>query len=186
MWLVVGLGNPGAEYAATRHNIGAMAIEHWASSAGTKLTKSKQAQALTATVRLGDESVLLAFPTTFMNASGGAVKALLNYYKVELDHLIVIHDEIDLDFARLRVKFGGGDNGHNGLRSIRSALSGEYFRARLGVGRPDGPMDPAAYVLKNFSKSEQKDLAEFVDRGVDAVQCLISSGLEQTQGRYNG
>lgn len=186
MWLVVGLGNPGPEYSGTRHNIGAMAVDLWATAEGAKLTRSKQAQALVATVRLGSESVVLAFPTTFMNLSGAAVKALANYYKVDLDHLIVLHDELDLDFQTLRIKTGGGDNGHNGLKSIRSALGPDYFRVRLGIGRPPGSQDPAAFVLRPFAKTERADLDEFLQRAVDSTQCLITDGLAVTQGRFNG
>lgn len=186
MWLVVGLGNPGAEYANTRHNIGAIAVERWAQSANEKLKRTKQAQALTASVRVADQSVVLAFPQTFMNASGAAVSGLAKFYKVDVDHIIVLHDELDIAFGTIRLKLGGGDNGHNGLRSIRSAMGGgEWYRARLGIGRPPGLMDPAAFVLRQFRKEEAKELDDFCIQARLAVESLIAEGLATAQGRFN-
>ena len=130
--------------------------------------------------------LVLVEPLSFMNESGGPVKALMSFYGIDTDRLIVVHDELDLPFAALRVKFGGGDNGHNGLKSIRRATgTGDFLRVRAGIGRPPGRQDPAAFVLKPFSSSERRDLPEFVDRCADAVESLVSEGLERTQNRFN-
>lgn len=185
-WMVVGLGNPGPEYAKTRHNIGAIAVEDWCRRQGWKLSRSKKAMALVAEGRLGDARVVVVNPLTYMNNSGAAVKALMSFYKVDQEHLVVLHDELDIDFTTMRLKRGGGDNGHNGLRSIRSALdSGEWLRVRLGIGRPPGSQDPAVFVLKPFASAETKQLPEFIDRAGDAVETLIAAGLESAQGRFN-
>lgn len=185
MWLIVGLGNPGSEYSATRHNIGAMVVEQWARNSGG-LSRNKKLQALTATARLGSESLLLAFPQTFMNNSGRSVASIMSFYKVDPEQLVVLHDELDIDFGTMRLKLGGGDNGHNGLRSIRSAIgTGDFHRVRLGIGRPPGQMDPAAYVLRSFSKSEADGLGEFCDRAAAATELLITDGLAAAQGRFN-
>ncbi|MCX6402866.1 MAG: aminoacyl-tRNA hydrolase [Actinobacteria bacterium] len=186
VWLVVGLGNPGPEYVKTRHNIGAIALEVWAARLGLKFTRHKKAQAFVAEGRFADDRVILVFPQTYMNQSGAAVKALMNFYKIETDKLIVLHDELDIDFATTRIKLGGGDNGHNGLRSIRSATdTGDWLRVRLGIGRPPGQMDPAAYVLKPFASAENKELALFNEEVCDAIEVLITKGLDEAQNRYN-
>ena len=185
MWLIVGLGNPGSEYASTRHNIGAIAVTQWAQELGG-LSRNKKLQALTATVRLGQESAMLAFPQTFMNNSGSSVASLMSFYKVPPEQVVVLHDELDLPFATIRLKLGGGDNGHNGLRSIRSAIgTGEFHRLRMGIDRPSGALDPAAYVLRAFAKSEAGDIEDFCERAIDATQLLISDGLAAAQGRFN-
>jgi len=185
-WLVVGLGNPGPEYAKTRHNIGAMAIESWAARLGWRLSRNKKAQAFTAEGRVGSDKVVLALPQTYMNQSGSPVKALMDYYKIDPLHVIVLHDELDIPFETLRLKLGGGDNGHNGLRSIRSSTgTGDWYRVRLGIGRPPGQQDPSAFVLKAFSSAEAKLLDVFCDRAADAVESLMGSGLEIAQSRYN-
>lgn len=185
MWLIVGLGNPGTEYAATRHNIGAMVLERWSAPSGG-LSRDKKHKALTLSSRLGTESLLLAFPQNFMNNSGASVASLMSFYKVTAENLIVLHDELDLPFGSLRMKLGGGDNGHNGLRSIRSAIgTGEFYRVRLGIDRPAGQMDPAAYVLRAFSKNEASELPEFCDRAQSATEHLITDGLAAAQGRFN-
>lgn len=185
MWLIVGLGNPGSEYASTRHNIGAMAVERWAAESGG-LSRSKKQQALTAALRLGAQSLVLALPQTFMNNSGAAVAALVSFYKVDPVQVVVLHDELDLPFGSLRLKLGGGDNGHNGLRSIRSALgTGDFHRVRMGIDRPPGPMDPAAYVLRAFAKAEATELDDFCGRAIAATQALITDGLAAAQGRFN-
>ena len=186
VWLVVGLGNPGPEYVKTRHNIGAIALEVWADRLGLKFSRHKKAQAFVAEGRFGEHRVILVFPQTFMNQSGAAVKALMNFYKIDVNHLIVLHDELDIDFATIRMKLGGGDNGHNGLRSIRSATgTGDWLRVRLGIGRPPGQMDAASYVLKAFGSADQKELAVFNEEVCDALEVLISKGLEEAQNRYN-
>ncbi len=185
-WLVVGLGNPGPTYALNRHNIGARVISALAESAGASLGKHKRAQALTAEIKISENLVVLAQPTSFMNESGGPTKALANFYKVDSQHIIVLHDELDIDLGTIRVKFGGGDNGHNGLKSIRKSLTtGDWYRIRLGIGRPPGTQDPADFVLKNFSASEQSAVNELIDRGADATRLLITTSLTETQNRFN-
>jgi PTH1 family peptidyl-tRNA hydrolase len=136
--------------------------------------------------RLGGARVVLAKPRTYMNDSGGPVSALLDFFKVPLDRLVVVHDELDLPFSGLRLKLGGGDNGHNGLKSIRRSLgSGEFHRVRIGIGRPPGRMDPATFVLRDFSATERKELGYQVDRAADAAQALVSQGLERAQNTFN-
>lgn len=189
-WLIAGLGNPGPEYAATRHNIGFLVVDALAERAGVKLARHKRAHALAAEAKVGlpgaMHRLVLVEPLSFMNESGGPVKALLSFYGIEADRLIVVHDELDLPFAALRVKMGGGDNGHNGLKSIRRALgTGDFLRVRAGIGRPPGRQDPAAFVLKPFASAERRELPEFVDRCADAVESLMSDGLERTQNRFN-
>jgi len=189
-WLVAGLGNPGPEYAATRHNIGFLVVDALAERADVKLARHKRAHTLAAEAKVGAPGsmhrLVLAEPLSFMNESGGPVKALMSFYGIDADRLIVVHDELDLPFADLRVKFGGGDNGHNGLKSIRRATgTGDFLRVRAGIGRPPGRQDPAAFVLKPFSASERRDLPEFVDRCADAVESLVFEGLERTQNRFN-
>ncbi len=179
-WLVVGLGNPGPEYAATRHNIGAMVVDQIAEDVRAPLARHKRAHAVCAEAKLGVPGsmtgMVLARPLTFMNTSGGPVAALMAFYGIEPDHLVVVHDELDIPFAALRVKFGGGDNGHNGLKSIRKSLgSGDFFRIRMGIGRPPGRQDPADFVLKPFGSTERKDLPDLVQRGADAVESLCDT-----------
>ncbi len=189
-WLVAGLGNPGPEYAATRHNIGFMVADELATRTGGRLARHKRAHALAAEVKVGGRGSAggcgRCDAVSFMNECGGPVTALMDFYGVDPDHLIVVHDELDLDFDALRVKLGGGDNGHNGLKSIRRSLgTGDFLRVRAGIGRPPGRQDPAAFVLKPFSAAERADLPTFVARCADAVESLMASGLERTQYQYN-
>jgi len=185
-WLVVGLGNPGPTYASTRHNIGAMVIDELARRSGSKLSRHKRAVAEVAEVRLDGIQAILVKPMSFMNTSGGPVKALATFYKIPLEHIIVLHDELDIPLAAIRIKSGGGDNGHNGLKSIRSAFgSGEWLRVRLGIGRPPGQQDPADFVLKPFGGAQAVDVAELCDNGADAVVSLMTHGLVPTQNRFN-
>jgi peptidyl-tRNA hydrolase, PTH1 family len=188
-WLLIGLGNPGEEYEKTRHNVGAMLAAHMAATAGTNFTSHKS-RANVAEFRLGvggdAPALVVATLRCYMNESGGPTKSLADFYKISGDHIIIAHDELDIPFHSTRVKFGGGDNGHNGLKSITSALgSGDYFRIRLGIGRPPGQQDPADFVLKPFSSVERKSLDEFLTTGADAVESLIQSGLEKTQQNFN-
>ncbi|MDR1450451.1 MAG: aminoacyl-tRNA hydrolase [Propionibacteriaceae bacterium] len=195
-WLVVGLGNPGPAYAGHRHNIGAMAAAELARR-GRGVRKSQRLlKADTADIKVGEagagavggdlDRVVLARTRTYMNESGVPVRALLGHLKLRPDHLIVIHDELDLDFDRLKVKYGGGDNGHNGLKSIRAmARTGEYYRVRAGIGRPAGPIDVSDWVLSNFNRSEVSSLPGLVGRAADATESLIRQGLDATQQRYN-
>lgn len=189
-WLIVGLGNPGPEYAATRHNVGAMVVDLIAERTSSRMGRHKRAHAQAAEGRFGlpgaQAHIVLATPMSYMNESGGPVKALMSFYGVTPDRMVVVHDELDIPFSTLRVKFGGGDNGHNGLRSIRKAIgSGDFFRIRVGIGRPPGRQDPAEYVLRPFAAAERKDLPELLDRGADATECVVVEGLEQAQNRFN-
>jgi len=189
-WLVVGLGNPGPEYASTRHNIGAMSASLLAEQCSARMARHKRAHAQAAEAKIGlpgaMQSVVIVVPLSYMNESGGPVKSLLSFYGIEPDRMIVAHDELDIPFSSLRVKFGGGDNGHNGLKSIRKALgTGDFFRVRLGIGRPPGRQDPADFVLKPFGSTERKELPDLVTRGADAIESLVVNGLEITQNRFN-
>jgi PTH1 family peptidyl-tRNA hydrolase len=196
-WLLVGLGNPGPTYASHRHNAGYLVVEELARRAGVRFTGAGQLRAevaqtrLTASGGLGGvgaeaEQIVLLKPRTFMNESGAAVGKALAYYRIPPERLVVIHDELDIDFGQLRLKFGGGDNGHNGLKSIRRSLgTGDYFRARFGVGRPPGRQDPADYVLSNFPTSASEDVAVEVSRCADAVEALLTVGLDAAQSRFN-
>ena len=188
-WLVVGLGNPGEKYAATRHNIGAMVVDELASRHGVKFSSHKSRCDIAGyKLGIGDQmhSIILAKSHSYMNESGGPIKALAQFYSVEPATIIVLHDELDIAFATIRSKVGGGDNGHNGLKSLSSAFNTpDYFRVRLGIGRPPGTQDPADFVLKTFSSVEKKELPEFISRGGDVVESLVTDGLERTQSRFN-
>ena len=188
-WLVVGLGNPGDQYAATRHNIGQMVIDELARRHSVKFSSHKSRTDIAAFklgVGIDAHSVIIGKSKSYMNETGGPVKALANFYSVEPEKVIALHDELDIPFAAIRTKLAGGDNGHNGLKSMTSSFgTPNYYRIRLGIGRPMGQQDPADFVLKAFSKVEQKDLAEFIDRGADVVESLISRGLEATQSAFN-
>ncbi|CAB4749972.1 unannotated protein [freshwater metagenome] len=188
-WLVVGLGNPGDQYAATRHNVGQMVIDQLVRRHSLKLSSHKSRTDIAAyKLGVGDSahSIIVAKSKSYMNETGGPIKALANFYSIEPENIIALHDELDIAFATIRSKLGGGDNGHNGLKSMTSAFNTpDYYRVRLGIGRPMGQQDPADFVLKAFSKVEQKDLAEFIDRGADVVESLISQGLERTQTAFN-
>ena len=204
-WLVVGLGNPGPTYAGNRHNVGAMAARELASrhDAGAlavgrlgrrsaepaRFKAHPRARALVDEVRLGGPGgprVVLAVPTTFMNESGGPVASLLAYHSVDLEHLIVVHDELDIPAGDIRLKRGGGEGGHNGLRSVSRSLSTkDYLRVRVGIGRPPGRMDPADFVLRDFSPSERTELPFVLDEAADAVEALVTEGLVAAQQRFH-
>jgi len=187
-FLVVGLGNPGPTYRGNRHNVGFMVLGVLAERVGGRFSKHK-ARADVIEGRFGPPPaprVVLAEPRSYMNESGGPVAGLCGFYKIPVERLVVVHDELDLPYGSLRLKRGGGDNGHNGLRSItRSLGSREYLRVRFGIGRPPGRMDPADYVLRDFSPAERKDLDYNVDRAADAVETLVRDGLEAAQNSYN-
>ena len=186
-WLVVGLGNPGPRYADTPHNVGWLVIDELASRTGTGLASSRRARAFSGQTRLDHHPVVLVKPADFMNNSGGPTKALLRYYHAGLDRLIVVHDELDLPPHVLRLKAGGGDNGHNGLRSLRQSLgSGDYLLVRVGVGRPVGRQDPADYLLRPSPRAVRAELPTTVSRAADAVEALIGSGLAAAQNSFNG
>lgn len=188
-WLIIGLGNPGPEYENTRHNIGAMVVSQMAQTAKAKFSSHK-ARANVAEFRMGvgveAPSLILATLRCYMNESGGPTKALADFYKIKGDHIIIAHDELDIPYQAIRVKFGGGDNGHNGLKSITSALgSGDYFRLRLGIGRPPASQSPADFVLKPFSSAERKTMEEYLITGAQATESLVQYGLEKTQQNFN-
>ncbi|GAA3200789.1 aminoacyl-tRNA hydrolase [Actinocorallia longicatena] len=185
LWLVVGLGNPGPNYAGNRHNAGFMVLDLLAERVRGSF-RSHKSRCDVVEGRLGAVRVVLAKPRSYMNESGGPVKAVRDFYKVPTERLVVVHDELDIEFGAIRLKKGGGDNGHNGLRSItRSIGDKEYSRLRFGVGRPPGRMDAAAFVLKDFSTAERKELPLFVDRAADAVESLAEKGLEATQNVFH-
>ena len=185
LWLVAGLGNPGPSYAGNRHNAGFMVLDALAARVGGKF-KAHRSRADVIEGRLGGTRVILAKPRGYMNESGGPVKGLRDFYKVPVERLVVVHDELDIPYGAVRLKQGGGDNGHNGLRSITKSLGDkDYLRVRFGVGRPPGRMDPAAFVLKDFSATERKDLELDVDRAADAVEALLSQGLAAAQNTFH-
>ncbi len=184
-WLVVGLGNPGPEYAGTRHNAGHMVADLLAERMGARF-KAHRTPNEVADGRLAGIPVTLAKPRTYMNVSGGPVAAIAAFYKIPPERIVVVHDELDVPFGAVRLKLGGGDNGHNGLRSITQALgTNEYHRARFGIGRPPGRMDAAAFVLRDFSAAERKELPLLTDRGADAVETLLSKGLAAAQNTFH-
>jgi PTH1 family peptidyl-tRNA hydrolase len=183
-WIVIGLGNPGSEYELTRHNIGAMVVNQLAIQNGAKFSNHKS-RANVAQFKVAGISVVAATLRCYMNESGGPTKSLTDYFKVKSDHLIVIHDELDIPFQAIRLKQGGGDNGHNGLKSVTGVLGPEYFRIRMGIGRPIGRQDPADYVLKPFSAEERKELPNLIDNGVSATISLITNGLQKAQSEFN-
>jgi PTH1 family peptidyl-tRNA hydrolase len=191
VWLVVGLGNPGPKYAGTRHNVGYLVVDELARRMGGPLRAHKSGRAEVLEGRLAPPGqpaakVVLGRARGYMNELGGPVKALATFYGVEPDHVIAIHDALGIAFGTLRIELGGGDNGHHGLRSMRSSLgTGDFHRVRAGIGRPPGRQDPADFVLGNYSAAERKELPFQVDAAADAVQCLIEQGLAETQQRFN-
>ncbi|KAB1937044.1 aminoacyl-tRNA hydrolase [Micromonospora sp. ALFpr18c] len=188
-WLVVGLGNPGREYAGNRHNVGFMVADLLAGRVGARFGRHKRAVAEVAEGRLGfgGPKLVLAKPLTYMNLSGGPVAALAQFYKVPAAQVVAVHDELDIGFGQVRIKCGGGEGGHNGLRSMSKSLgTKDYVRVRFGVGRPPGRQDPADYVLSDFSAAERKELDFLVDRAADVVESVIVKGVEPTQNLYHG
>ncbi|MFL5767361.1 MAG: aminoacyl-tRNA hydrolase [Actinomycetota bacterium] len=185
-WLVAGLGNPGDKYRSTRHNAGAMVVELLAERAGERFRKARFVPADVAETHMGGERVLLAKSHRFMNETGPSFASVAKKNSVPPEKLIAVHDEIDLPFGSLRVKQGGSTAGHNGLKSLVSALrSEEFLRVRVGVGRPSGRGDPINYVLKPFSKDQLPDVPLLLDDAADAVESLIEKGLERTQDTFN-
>jgi len=190
VWLVVGLGNPGPRYAGTRHNIGQVVVDQLAG--GQRFTSSR-AQAVVCETRIGTAPggapgprAVLAKPTTYMNVSGSPVAGLARYFGVDVEHVVVVHDELDIDLGRLKLKRGGGEGGHNGLRSVSQSLgSKDYVRVRCGIGRPPGRQDPADYVLTGFAKREQTEVDLLVGDAADAVETVVTEGLEAAQLRFH-
>ena len=184
-WLVIGLGNPGPQYVANRHNAGYLVAEILADRVDGNF-KSHKCRADVVETRFGDDRVVLAKPRSYMNESGGPVTALRDFFKVPVERIVVVHDELDLPFGAIRIKLGGGDNGHNGLKSLRRSLgSGEFHRVRLGIGRPPGRQDPADWVLRDWSSTERKDIDLHLERSADAVETVIADGLAAAQNTYN-
>jgi PTH1 family peptidyl-tRNA hydrolase len=185
-WLVIGLGNPDDEYAGTRHNAGAMVVARLAERAGAKLKRSRN-RAQVAEIRDGEQRVVLARPTSYVNESGGPASLLARWYKTPVERIIVVHDEIDLAAGKLQLRRGGGTAGHNGLKDIVKALgSPEFLRVRIGVGRPPGRQDPADYVLQPIGKRQAEDFAVLLERAADATMDLVHLPLERAQDRHNG
>lgn len=184
--LVVGLGNPGPQYAKTRHNVGFMVADLLAARMGAAFKVHKRSGAEIVTGRLGHRPIVLAKPRTYMNESGRHVGPLANFYSVAPGDVIVIHDELDVDFGRIRLKLGGGEGGHNGLRSIANALGTKNFqRVRIGIGRPPGRKDPAAFVLETFSTPERPEIPVICEQAADATELLIEIGLEPAQNQVH-
>ncbi|WP_237198670.1 aminoacyl-tRNA hydrolase [Rothia nasimurium] len=187
-WLIVGLGNPGPEYAATRHNIGQMVLDELANTVGGNFKKHSKARAQVLEGRLGvgGVKVVLAKPLTYMNVSGGPVSALAQFYGIDPEKIIVVHDELDIPFDSIKLKIGGGEGGHNGLRDISKALGTKnYYRVRTGIGRPPGQMQTADFVLKPFTTAEKKDLPFLISNAADATEMLIKEGLLATQQSFH-
>ncbi|AOY72204.1 aminoacyl-tRNA hydrolase [Arthrobacter sp. TES] len=186
-WLIVGLGNPGSEYSGNRHNVGQMVLDELASRIGGKFKVHKsRAQVVEGRMGIGGPRVVLAKPMTYMNVSGGPVSALAKFFDVAPDHVIAVHDEIDIPFNTVKLKIGGGEGGHNGLRDISKALATkDYLRVRVGVGRPPGRMDTADFVLRDFATPEKKDLPFLLDEAADAVELLITEGLLSAQQKHH-
>ncbi len=184
-WIIVGLGNPGPEYAGNRHNAGRMVVDLLAERISARFKAHRTRNDL-AEGRLAGQPVTLARPHSYMNLSGGPVAALVKFYKSAPERVVVIHDELDIPFGVVRLKLGGGDNGHNGLRSVTSSLgTRDYYRVRFGIGRPPGRLEPASYVLRDFSPAERKDLPFAIDRCADATEALISKGLTEAQNTFH-
>jgi PTH1 family peptidyl-tRNA hydrolase len=186
-WLIVGLGNPGAEYSRNRHNVGQMVLDELADRAGGtfKIHKAR-AQVLEGRLGIGGPRVILAKPVTYMNVSGGPVSGLARFYDIDPSRVVAVHDEIDIPFNTVKLKLGGGEGGHNGLRDISKALATkDYLRVRVGVGRPPGRMDTADFVLRDFAPAEKKELPFLLDEAADAVELLIRDGLTAAQQRFH-
>ncbi|MCL2594403.1 MAG: aminoacyl-tRNA hydrolase [Promicromonosporaceae bacterium] len=193
VWLIVGLGNPGAKYAGNRHNIGQMVLDLLSTRIGAKFARHSRAQAVVAEGRLGvspggapGPRVVLAKPSSYMNRSGGPVSTLATYYGVAPERVLVVHDEVDIPFDTIRLKSGGGEGGHNGLRDVSKALdTKDYLRVRVGVGRPPGRMDTADYVLRDFTGAERERLPLLIDDAADAVELVITEGLIAAQQKFH-
>jgi PTH1 family peptidyl-tRNA hydrolase len=185
MWLVVGLGNPGGQYALNRHNIGFMALDAYATSVGGPRWKEER-KALITRLKIENEEVIFAKPQTFMNLSGESVQALMAFYKIPIENLVVLHDEIDIGYGATKLQQNRGPGGHNGLKSINECLGSQnYTRIKLGVGRPSNPkMDVAAYVLQNFSTEESATLHEFLAFAGDAIESLILDGYSKAATKF--
>jgi PTH1 family peptidyl-tRNA hydrolase len=185
-WLVAGLGNPGEPYARSRHNVGRMVADVLAGEASERFRKVRFLPIEAGEIRIGDERVVVARSTRYMNESGPGYASLAKKHGIEPERIIAVHDELDIPAGTIRVKFGGGNNGHNGLRSLDAALrTTDYLRVRLGIGRPPGRQDPADFVLRAIGKRHEAEVELLVAHAADAVRSLITEGLERTQDRFN-
>ena len=184
-YLITGLGNPGRGHLYNRHNIGFMVVDRLATRHGIDM-KRVQSKAIVGSGRIAGRAVVLAKPQTFMNLSGEAVGPLVNYYKVPLTHILVVYDELDIPFGVLRLREKGGAGGHNGMRSIIQHLGNEFARLRMGIGRPPGRMEAAAYVLQDFGRDELPLVSEMLTTGVEAIESFIANGIDLTMSRFNG
>jgi PTH1 family peptidyl-tRNA hydrolase len=187
-WLIVGLGNPGSDYSNHRHNVGQMVLDELARRVGGsfKVHKSSRAQVLEGRLGIGGPRVILAKPMSYMNVSGGPVSTLVKFFDVEPSRVVAVHDEIDIPFNTVKLKIGGGEGGHNGLRDISKALSTkDYVRVRVGVGRPPGRMDTADFVLKDFAAAEKKEVPFLLGDAADAVETVVKEGLSAAQQKYH-
>lgn len=186
IFMIVGLGNPGKEYAGNRHNIGFMAVEHLLHHFQISGKKVKN-KAIISDGKINANRIIFVKPQTFMNLSGDAVASLSHFYKVDLDHLLILHDDIDLPFGTIRLRPSGGAGGQKGVASIIEKLGSQQFaRLRVGIGRPPGRMDAAAYVLKDFTKIEKEELTFVMDTIVKAVELYLAKGIENAMNLYNG
>jgi peptidyl-tRNA hydrolase, PTH1 family len=184
-WLIACLGNPGPAYAGNRHNVGFMVGDLLGARIGASF-KRERSRVLAASGRLAGLPVLIAKPMSFMNLSGGPAGAAASFYKIPPARMVVVHDELDLPFGAIRLKLGGGDNGHNGLRSLTAAFgTRDYYRVRIGIGRPPGRQDPADFVLRDFGPAERKELPLLLERSADAVESLLRDGLAAAQNEFN-
>ena len=184
-WLVVGLGNPGPQYAGNRHNAGYMVADVLAARIGSGFRRDRS-RSQSATGRLAGAPVVIAKPMSFMNVTGPPVTALAAFYKIPPARIVIVHDELDLPLGTIRLKLGGGDGGHNGLRSVTTSLSArEYYRVRIGIGRPPGRQDPADYVLRDFGTAERKEVPLILERAADAVEALVGLGLAAAQNEFH-
>jgi peptidyl-tRNA hydrolase, PTH1 family len=185
-WLIAGLGNPGAQYAGNRHNVGYMVADVLAARVGSRLRRERT-RVLAASGRLAGLPVLIVKPMSFMNLSGGPLRASSGFHKIPPSRVVVIHDELDLPFGAIRLKLGGGDNGHNGLRSVSASFgTRDYYRVRVGVGRPPGRRDPADFVLDDFRPAERKELPLILESAADAAESILRDGLAIAQNKFNG
>ena len=186
MWLIAGLGNPGSKYRFTRHNVGFMVADFYVASIGNP-TEKKEHKSLTYHFKLEEEKIVLAKPQTFMNDSGEAVQPLSRFYKIETQKICIIHDEVDIPFGHLKLQYSRGHGGNNGIRDIHEKLgSNEYYRIKVGVGKPDGRRDTASHVLSNFSETENEQLPAVLNRAADAFESLIVDGFQKAATQYNG
>src|SRR5438093_5232609 len=183
--LIVGLGNPGTEYAATRHNVGFVAADRLADRLGARFKRGLRHRSLVAEAQIDGAPVVLAKPQTFVNESGAALAGLTRYYRVPAGRTVVVYDELELAFAKIRVRFGGGTAGHNGLKSIVAAIGPAFVRVRIGIGRPPGRLVPAAFVLSPFAKREREEIDAAIDSAAEAALIVVRDGVEAAQNLFN-